>query len=70
MEIKNLTKTNLVVLLSLFILGIILSLSPIGCNKEAITVTIKDSGSLPIEGIPEIDASAPIVTETATFALG
>jgi hypothetical protein len=60
----NLRKVTIIVVLGAFILGAVLSSSLAGCGKEDETMGVRK------EGIPAIDASAPLRTETATFALG
>ena len=48
------------------------ALAPDGCElpKEDGTVDMTDKSVLATAPIPPLDASAPAVTETATFALG
>jgi hypothetical protein len=66
----NLRKVTIIVVLGVFILGAVLSSSLVGCKKEENTMGVKNGGLVPEGGIPTIDASAPVSTETATFALG
>ena len=66
----NLRKATTVVILGVFILGAIFSSSLVGCNKEDEAMGAKNDGLVPKGDIPAIDASAPVRTETATFALG
>jgi hypothetical protein len=56
-----------------FLLGVALLAD--GCDrvepkKEGGLVSIQETKSTPDPGIPPIDRSAPLKTETATFALG
>jgi hypothetical protein len=66
----NLKKVTIVAVLGVFILGAFLSSSLIGCNKKDKTMGVGNNRIVPDIGIPAIDASAPVKTETATFALG
>ena len=66
---KNLSKLTIAVVTGVFILGIVFSSSLVGC-KENETMSVTNGGAVPEGGIPAIDASAPVRTETATFALG
>ena len=66
----NLRKVTIVVVLGVLILGVVLSLSLVGCKKGDDTMGVTNGGLVPKGGIPAIDASAPVRTETATFALG
>ena len=60
---ESLRKVTVVVILGVFILGAVFSSSLIGCKKEDETMGATS-------GIPAIDSSASVRTETATFALG
>ena len=66
----NLRKVTIVAVLGVFILGAVFSSSLIGCKKEDETMGVTNGGLVLRGGIPAIDASAPLRTETATFALG
>ena len=66
----NLRKATIVAVLGVFILGAVLTSSLAGCQKEGETMGVTNGGLVPKGGIPAIDASAPVRTETATFALG
>jgi hypothetical protein len=66
----NPKKATIVVVLGVLILGAVFISSLVGCNKEDETMGVTNDGLVPNEGIPAIDASAPVKTETATFALG
>jgi len=66
----KLSKVTIVAVLGVFILGSFLSSGLVGCNEEDETMGIEDGGLVPDGGIPAIDTSAPVNTETATFALG
>ena len=66
----NLRKVTIVVVLGVFILGAVLSSSLVGCKMEDEIMGVTNGGLVPNAGIPAIDASAPVRTETATFALG
>jgi len=66
----NLRKVTIVAVLGVFILGAVFSSSLTGCKKEDETMGAKNSELVPKSGIPAIDSSAPVRTETATFALG
>jgi hypothetical protein len=66
----NLRKVTIVAVLGAFILGAFLSSSLVGCNKEGGTMKARDDGLVSDGGVPAIDVSAPVKTETATFALG
>jgi|GEM_PF-44107 len=66
----NLSKVTIVLVLGMFILGAVLSLSLVDCKKEDETMGVTNGGLVPKGGIPAIDASAPVRTETATLALG
>jgi len=66
----NLRKVITISVLSTLILGVVLSSSLVGCNKEDKTMSPANDGRIPSTVIPAIDAQAPDRTETATFALG
>lgn len=66
----NLRKVTVVIILGVLILGTFLSSSLVGCNEGDETVRERDDGLVAGGGIPAIDASASVRTETATFALG
>jgi len=66
----NLRKVIIVVVLGVFVLGAVLSSSLVGCKKEDETMGVTNGGLVLKGGILAIDASAPVRTETATFALG
>jgi hypothetical protein len=66
----NLRKVIIVVVLGVFILGAVLNFSLVDCKKEDETMGVTNGGLVPRGGIPAIDASAPVRTETATLALG
>ena len=66
----NLRKVTIIAILGMFILGVVFSSSFVGCKKEDETMGVTNGGLVPKGGIPAIDASAPVRTETATFALG
>ena len=66
----NLRKATTFAVLGVFILGAIFSSSLVGCNKEDEAMGAKNDGLVPKRDIPAIDMSAPMRTETATFALG
>jgi len=66
----SLRKLTTLAVLSALILGTIFSSSLAGCKKEDKAVSVTNDGPVPNEGIPAIDASAPVGIETATFALG
>jgi hypothetical protein len=66
----NLRKVTVVLVLGVLILGTALSSSLVGCNEEGETMGMRDNGLVAVGGIPALDASAPVKTETATFALG
>ena len=66
----NLRKATIVVILGAFILGAVFSSSLVGCKKEDETMGPANGGLISDGGIPAIDTSAPVRTETATFALG
>ena len=66
----NLRKAIIVVVLGVFVLGAVLSSSLVGCKKEDETMGVTNGGLVLKGGIPAIDASTPVRTETATFALG
>ena len=66
----NLRKATAVVVLGMLILGVVFSSSLVGCNKEDEAMGAKNDGLVPKRDIPAIDMSAPLRTETATFALG
>ena len=66
----NLKKATTVAVLGVFILGAVFSASLVGCNREDEAMGAKNDGLVPKGDIPAIDASAPVRTETATFALG
>ena len=67
---RNLRKVTIVVVLGVFILGAVLSSGLVGCKKKDETTGVTNGGLVPKGDIPAIDASAPVRTETATFALG
>jgi hypothetical protein len=66
----NLRKVTAVLVLNVLILGAFLSSSLVSCSEEGETMGMRDDGLVPDRGIPAIDTSAPVNTETATFALG
>ena len=66
----NLRKVTIVAVLGVFILGAALSTSLVGCKKGDDIMGVTNGGLVLRGGIPAIDASAPLRTETATFALG
>jgi len=66
----NLRKVTIVGVLGVLILGVVLSSSFVGCKKENKTMDVTKDGLVPNVGKPAIDASVPMRTETATFALG
>ena len=66
----NLRKATIIVVLGVFIIGAVLSSSFLGCKEEGETMHVANGGFVPKGSIPAIDASAPVITETATFALG
>ena len=66
----NLRKVTIVAVLGMFILGAVLGSSLVGCKKEDETMGVTNGGLVTNGGIPAIDASAPVRTETATFSLG
>ena len=70
MVMGNLRKATMVAVLCVFILGAVFSSSLVGCKKEGETMSPANGGLNPNGDIPAIDASAPVRTETATFALG
>ena len=70
MGMGYLRKVTIVAVLSVFILGAVFSSSLVGCKKEGGKMDLANGGVVPSRGIPAIDASAPVRTETATFALG
>ncbi|MFC1990049.1 hypothetical protein ACFLVW_05780 [Chloroflexota bacterium] len=70
MEMENLRKITIVVVLGVFILGAVLSSSLVGCKKEDRKMSVTNYGLVTSRSIPAIDASVPVRTETATFALG
>lgn len=55
-------------LMSLLLIALILPTLVIGCSNTKIAE--KENSVIQKAAIPPIDASAPIETETATFALG
>jgi hypothetical protein len=63
-------KATIVVVLGVFIIGAVFNSSLVGCSKENETMGATNDGLVPNESIPAIDVFAPIITETATFALG
>jgi hypothetical protein len=66
----KLGKVTIAVVLSIFILGVVLSSSLVGCNKEDEIMGVINDGPVLKGDIPAIDAAAPMKIETATFALG
>ena len=66
----NLRKVTIVAVLGVFILGAVFSSSIVGCKKEDETMGVTNGGLVLTGGIPAMDASGPVITETATFALG
>jgi len=66
----NLRKVITLAVLGALILGAIFASSLVGCQKEDEKMGVTNDGLVPNGGIPAIDASAPVKTETATFALG
>ena len=66
----NLRKITIISVLSMFIIGAVFSSSLVGCKTEDKTMDPANDGFIPNTIIPAIDASAPVRTETATFALG
>ena len=66
----NLKKATIVAVLGVFILGAVFSSSFVGCKKEGETMGPTNGGLVPKGDIPAIDVSAPMRTETASFALG
>jgi hypothetical protein len=42
----------------------------LGTTKERKTMKVAQQGRVPDRAIPPIDAAAPAITETATFAMG
>jgi hypothetical protein len=66
----NLRKATILSVLCMFIIGAVFSSSLIGCKKEDKTMGSANDELIAKVGIPAIDASAPVRTETATFALG
>ena len=66
----NLRKAIIVVVLGVFVLGAVLSSSLVGCKKEDETMDVTNGRLVPKADIPAIDASTPVRTETAIFALG
>lgn len=68
--IGNLWKLGALVLLGTLILGAVFGLSFVGCDKENDKMDTTKDGFAPNLEIPAIDASVPVITETATFALG
>ena len=66
----NLRKVIIIVVLGVFILGAVFSSSLVGCNKKDEAMGANNDGLVSKGDIPVIDASAPMRTKTATFALG
>jgi len=66
----NLRKVTIVVALGVLILGAVLSSSLVDSKKEDETIGVTNGRVAPDGGVPAIDASTPVRTETATFALG
>jgi len=67
---RNLRSATIVAVLGMLILGAVFSSSLAGCKKEDKTMGLTDDGRVSDIAIPAIDATAPMTTETATFALG
>ena len=63
-------RLNIFAILGALILGAVLSSSLAACNKEDETMGVTKDEPVTKQGIPAIDASVPVITETATFALG
>jgi hypothetical protein len=66
----NLRKITIVVILCVFIFGAVLSSSLVSCQNEDGKMDVTKNSPFPKGGIPAIDVSATVRTETATFALG
>ncbi|MFC2022690.1 hypothetical protein ACFLTL_00800 [Chloroflexota bacterium] len=64
------SRVAIVALIGVFILVAVFSSSLGECKKGDETMAVTDYGLIPQFVIPAIDASAHVVTETATFALG
>ena len=66
----KLREVTTLALLSALVLGVVFGSSLVGCKKENEKTDVTKDGLVPNVGIPAIDASAPVRTETATFSLG
>ena len=67
---ENLRRVTIISVLSTLILGIVFSLSLVGCKEEDKRMDSVNDELIPSTVIPEIDTRVPDRTETATFALG
>ncbi len=65
-----LNKATIPFVLGVTLIAAILAGILVGCLKEGTMVDFPEDGVIPGDSIPPIDASAPVKTETATFALG
>ena len=66
----NVSKATIVALIGVFILVAVFSSNLGECKRGDETMAVTNDGRIPQVVIPAIDASALVVTETATFALG
>jgi len=66
----GLHKATTPLLLGVLLIAAILAGILVGCSEEGTTVDFPKDGVIPGDSIPPIDTSAPVQTETATFALG
>ena len=67
---RNLRKVITIMVLGALIPATVLSSSLASYKKQDWKMDVTKDGLVPNVGIPAIDASLPLRTETATFALG
>ena len=66
----NVSRVAIVALMGVFILVAVFNSNLGECKKGDKTMAVINDGRIPQVVIPAIDSSVPVVTETATFALG